>query len=167
MKILRRRVNGLVENELKLANCQNPLFSSKHEGLGVITEEFIEACEDFDALRDVYNDFTYGVCHDDDEMVLGTIHSMDMIAIEAACELIQVAAMARKFESLYEDPANKPFTQEEADWLATMDTMTDHERDTFVCEKPSFLNEDAYIRIPAHVVDGVVESIMRKVDRYE
>lgn len=50
-KILAEAVGKLVDEELKRANEQWPLFNSPHEGESIISEEIMEATTDFDHVH--------------------------------------------------------------------------------------------------------------------
>lgn len=98
MEQLRIEVQEVMERELKRANDKFPLFNSKHEGLGVILEEDYEAGNEYATLVGVLNDLKAAVFTDEPEHVLQSISRQGVISsIDAACELIQVAAMFNKF----------------------------------------------------------------------
>lgn len=98
MKELRRKVTDLKWEELKLANKEFPMFHSDHEAFGVMAEEKVEAIEEAVNIINAFDDFKYAVFHDDEEMKKGSIDSIEKYAVEAACEFIQVAVMARKWK---------------------------------------------------------------------
>ena len=95
MKALMKEVQQAVENELSRANEKFPLFHSTHEGWAVIQEEVKEMDTVLEAMGHALNDFTEDVFRNKD-----TTNMVRMIkeqATYAAAELIQVAAMCRKF----------------------------------------------------------------------
>lgn len=72
-------------------------FASRHEGASVIREEFEEAIEEMEEIQKAYKDMWMCVRRDFSKKV--TADAVDGVynhAVEAACELIQVAAMAYK-----------------------------------------------------------------------
>lgn len=95
IKRIRADVERLVDRELGLANSGFPPFGSRHEGYAVIREEWkehrreaLEMDELIDCLEnDVFTDSPTG----------DSLHALEMTAVNAACEAIQVAAMCRKF----------------------------------------------------------------------
>ena len=94
-----KKVDTLVKGELEDANKKFRLFSSDHEGVAIIEEEYTEALEEFDALAENMEELKHKVYHDDSRKnrKLNT-KQMYNIALCGACELIQVAAMAKKFD---------------------------------------------------------------------
>lgn len=100
MKITRKGVSRLIEEELKMANQEFPLFRSDHEGLGVIEEEMFEVTEEYRALRDTLYDMKRAIFRDEDQEKKQICAShITLIATELACEAIQVAAMGYKFNA--------------------------------------------------------------------
>lgn len=98
MKITRNGVNKLVETELDMANKEFPLFHSDHEGVGVIGEEMYELREDMRLLEEAVYRLQVAVFKDADDKKKQTYASrVTLLATEAACEAIQVAAMGYKF----------------------------------------------------------------------
>lgn len=103
MTKLRKAVEGLVDMELVLASEQHgERFRSAHEAYAVILEEFEEAVDEISHIRENLfglwnttksNDYNGG------EYSLDNIMSA---AESAACECIQVAAMAEKALRGYE-----------------------------------------------------------------
>lgn len=101
MEHLREEMHKAAENELSRANANFPLFNSPHEGYAVILEEYEEAQEALEQVKsslDVLwekikgNDVTYFLV---DKTMAMTIYED---AINAACEMAQVAAMLLKYE---------------------------------------------------------------------
>lgn len=95
MNAVENQVRELVDKELSAANERFPQFHSRHEGFAVILEE-LEELEDAvrlarTGLGMLWNDIK---ANQDPKW---KVDSIRMSAIDAACEAIQVAAMARKF----------------------------------------------------------------------
>ena len=95
MQELIDKVQELVAFELERANTMHPpKFNSMHEAYAVILEEYEEAQEAFKRVerdRDLAWD---SIKHD--ENPAGRLGQMEKLAIAAAAEMIQVAAMCRK-----------------------------------------------------------------------
>ena len=104
MKELMCRVDKVVNFELKRANEIFPQFHSRHEGLGVIHEEFTEVKDEFDELCDLILDVEYGVCRDrSTDHMKETLKQTKLCASLLACEAIQTAALAEKFIALMDN----------------------------------------------------------------
>lgn len=99
MKELRRKVTDLKWEELSMANKEFPMFHSDHEAYGVLDEELNEAVDAAHEAIHSFGDFRYAVFNDDEELKTSAIDSIEKYAVEAACEYIQVAAMARKWKA--------------------------------------------------------------------
>ncbi len=98
IRIIRTDVEGLVDKELELANGKFPPFHTPHEGYAIIREEWKEhgrEAKEMDELVQCLEDAVF-----DDNAVSKHINSLEITAINAACEAIQVAAMCRKFRTL-------------------------------------------------------------------
>ena len=99
MDQLVKAVRPLIEEELTRANKEFPMFASDHEGLAVIAEEIVEARTEVSSLMVAYRELkklVFGDGADADKEV--TVNQMSTMALFGACELIQVAAMCKKFE---------------------------------------------------------------------
>lgn len=98
---LRKEVEAAAMAELNRANVKFPLFNSAHEGYAVILEEAEEAQEAMENVNSslaVLWDRVKGkeiACFLDDDTTPAAIYSQ---AIDAACEMIQTAAMLLKYE---------------------------------------------------------------------
>lgn len=100
MNAVSEDVKLLVEKELENANNQFPQFHSPHEGMGVLQEEVEEMRHEMiectvnmlTMWHRVYNNAPTG-----DLALLVRKHAED-----AACEAIQVAAMAQKYLDMLE-----------------------------------------------------------------
>ena len=141
MNKLTASVMPLIDEELKRANEKFPLFSSDHEAYGVIGEEIKEVQEDFNALYLHYLKFRNEVfCDSVDSEKRATIKSIERQAMYLACEAIQVAAMAKKWEMSKEPTEEitmKPI-ERAVEWATTI-KLTDREKAIFEIESPSFL----------------------------
>lgn len=99
---LRKEVEAAAMAELRRANEAFPLFSSNHEGYAVILEEVEEAQEAMDTLKSsmgVLWDRVRGkeiACFLEKETSPVAMYNH---AIDAACEMIQTAAMLLKYET--------------------------------------------------------------------
>lgn len=98
MNAVKEDVEALVEKELLAANERYPLFHSPHEGYAVMLEEYDEAKDALDALGDLLGQTWEAVKGDNAGALRIAGDALRRAAMSAACEHIQVAAMARKFE---------------------------------------------------------------------
>ena len=94
MNAVKEQVSALVTRELFFANQKHPQFRSPHEGAAVIREELEEAQEAIDAVTGVYQALWNKVKRDENATVLAAI--LKRKAEDAACECVQLAAMAQK-----------------------------------------------------------------------
>ena len=94
MNAVKDQVSVLVDRELFFANQKHPMFCSPHEGAAVICEELEEAQDAIDAAAGVYQALWNKVKRDENATVLAAI--LKRKAEDAACECIQLAAMAQK-----------------------------------------------------------------------
>lgn len=93
---MNKKVKKLVEKELAKANEINPQFHSTHEAYGVITEEITELKTEIKQIKiDKKYLKRYMIANDQEKFSFVLRCAYDK-AINAACEAIQVAAMARK-----------------------------------------------------------------------
>lgn len=97
MNVVENDVRILVDKELAAANERFPQFHSQHEGYAVVLEEM-------DELKiDVYNADQYlsyvwdSIKDNSSGRTRKNVMIIKGIAIDAACEAIQVAAMCKKF----------------------------------------------------------------------
>ena len=95
MNAVSEDVKMLVEKELESANERFPQFHSKHEGWAIITEEAEELREECDsiemAMEHIWRQIRNGI------PTAQHVALVEQYAVAAACEAIQVAAMARKY----------------------------------------------------------------------
>lgn len=94
MNAVKNQVSVLVDRELFFANQKHPAFNSPHEGAAVICEELEEAQDAIDAAAGIYHALWEKVKHDENTDKLAQM--LKTKAEEAACECIQLAAMAQK-----------------------------------------------------------------------
>lgn len=94
---LTERVEELSEDELKRANKEFPMFHSRHEGLGVISEELYEVEEELELIETHADTLKVSIFRDrDSNYVCKEASELKTEAIRSAAELIQVAAMCQK-----------------------------------------------------------------------
>lgn len=98
MEKLIQEANELVEREYGRAGARYGLTNhSDHESYAIILEELQEAKDEVDAFdRELSLFWTMVKSNDDDQMKLSRLLQMYRNALFGACELIQVAAMAKK-----------------------------------------------------------------------
>ena len=104
MNVVRSDVEQLVKKELESANKRFPAFRSPHEGWAVIREEYDELKNAIYVLKGSMKFLWMGVkknwyAGEDDVDGLAKLIPSQIReeAIDAACEAIQVAAMAQKY----------------------------------------------------------------------
>ena len=100
MNAVQDDVEKLVDKELESANKMFPMFRSDHEGYAVILEEVDEARDEMDDLNGLMNFLWKAVKVDSD--IENFLVGIQMKAEALACEAIQVAAMAKKFQESME-----------------------------------------------------------------
>jgi len=103
MTRLLETVRGLVDYELADArSIHGEYFHSPHEGYGVLAEELYEAAQET-ADVDWKNKLLLRVLHQDNlPLMVRTLDALQENATLAACEYIQVAAMAKKMRESVE-----------------------------------------------------------------
>lgn len=95
MNAVENQVRELVSVELASANKKFPQFHSPHEGWAVILEEIKELCDECKHMKKESKQMFDFIM--ENQHVNGFVNGMKRHAIYAACEAIQVAAMAQKF----------------------------------------------------------------------
>ena len=95
MNAIENQVRDLVKIELAAANERFPQFHSQHEGYAVIREEVEETREQLEVVER-YLSYLWDRAKQDHH-AREQAEYIKMFAINAACEAIQVAAMAQKF----------------------------------------------------------------------
>ena len=98
MSRLKKAVDQLVHDEYALASEQyGPKHNTPHEAYAVMKEELEEAQHEVDTVDDKLNiEYWRGVMYDSDLTCTHNAKEIRDHAIKAACEMIQVAAMAEK-----------------------------------------------------------------------
>lgn len=96
MNAVKDDVIKLVEKELASANEKFPMFRSPHEGYTVILEEMNETRENLINVGIALKEIWDGVKTNSTSLYMDDVDILKAEAINAACELIQVAAMAQK-----------------------------------------------------------------------
>lgn len=97
MNALLSYVREGISMELRLARRDNgPYFHSTHEGYGVLMEEVYEAKREIERLTSLSDSMLDLVHRNNDYSLKKGAEAIGVAATLAACELIQVAAMARK-----------------------------------------------------------------------
>lgn len=92
---LMQEVEELVKAELNRANKEFPLFRNIHEAMAVTEEEVYETSEEMKSLADTFGHVKKSIFNDCYDYAL--TGKLELDAVRLACEAIQVAAMARKF----------------------------------------------------------------------
>lgn len=100
IEIIQSDVRNLVEKELELANRKFPPFNSTHEGYAIIREEWREHEREAQEMSELVQCLENAVFGDSE--TTKHLRALEMTAINAACEAIQVAAMCRKFQDMEE-----------------------------------------------------------------
>lgn len=107
MTKLLSRIKANVDAELKEARKNNGLyFNSSHEGFGVIAEELEEAREEASDTINSFEPMVRAIRKNDKGVLDNLLVSLENHATLAACEFIQVAAMARKMRESEEVKTN-------------------------------------------------------------
>lgn len=101
MNVVSEDVKLLVEKELESANERFPQFHSPHEGWAVIREEAEELRQETDDVEEALNILWERVRYNMRNNPCFAIKIKER-AVAAACEAIQVAAMARKYLDMLE-----------------------------------------------------------------
>jgi len=103
MKILKADVERLVQEEYARASDQHGArFNSPHEAYSVMKEEFEEAVAECNIVNGVLNvEYWNSVKQDSDYIGNKVAGEIQKYAINAACEMIQLAAMALKAQKGY------------------------------------------------------------------
>ena len=117
MNVVHEDVKQCVENELQHAVSVFGLHHSWHEKYAVMLEELQELKEEVNLAEAEIDSVWFGVRHNIPEYSEDHIHYVYERAVKAACEAIQVAAMAKKEIETAKPKATKvadeqhPFTQ--------------------------------------------------------
>lgn len=102
MKRLLAEMRKTVENELLRAQVgHGTRYHSPHEGYGVLTEELFEAKQEVERLTSTSQVLLYDLHANNKQSMSDCLDIIEEYATLAACEYVQVAAVARKMrESL-------------------------------------------------------------------
>ena len=96
---LRNILDCMVDDELKWARKEHgEKFASDHEAYAVTLEEVQEALEEIAVAHNLLDDIWEMCIRKDDYVSTVMLEQLDQHAINGAAELIQVAAMARKWK---------------------------------------------------------------------
>lgn len=95
MNAVENLVKCLISKELNTAIEKHYLFASPHEGYGVLKEEIEEAQEKVKLVIEAFDIAWKHIKKDKDAE--GKMKLINKLAMEGACEMIQVAAMAQKY----------------------------------------------------------------------
>ena len=112
MDAVRADVEKLVEKELKSANQKFPMFRSDHEGAAVIFEEIEECKQEMENLE-IQFEALWSRVKSDNKMSVIISGRLKLMAINLACEVIQVAAMSQKFIDSQKDSLEMDYDQME------------------------------------------------------
>lgn len=108
------QVEDLMTKEYVMAAIDHgEYFSSPHEGYAIIKEEVEEALTEMDSVSWHLEYMWRNVRSEDPNNYLDAAHILERKALCLACEAIQIAAMAMKFRSSFEDEedgGNEEFT---------------------------------------------------------
>lgn len=98
MDDLMKLVNSVINTEYYSAALKHGrLNHSDHESYAIIDEEFEESTDEMTLVSQSLNQFWKNIRNDaDDAHKLNDLRCLEYHAMLAACEFIQVAAMARK-----------------------------------------------------------------------
>lgn len=97
MKLLLNDVRAVADTELGRAQVNHGKhYASPHEGYGVLTEELYEADTEVAHVGVIKTWLLTALHADDREQMLNALEELEERATLAACEYIQVAAVARK-----------------------------------------------------------------------
>lgn len=108
MNNLVRATERLVGEELERASEKfGVLHHSAHEAYAVIFEEMTEAFENMEAVENNLIEFWTGVMKNDAETQEAALETLEREAMLAACEFIQVSAMAKKARLGYARKENR------------------------------------------------------------
>lgn len=95
MSTIRLDIKKLAQEEFKSENLKPLMFCSDYEGAAVIIEKIERLKSAFSNVEFYFDGLWHGVKNN--ESTESSCRSITEAAIDAACEAIQVAAMAQKF----------------------------------------------------------------------
>lgn len=100
IKAIQNAVTKLVVDEYDRANREHPALHSDHEAFAVLVEEVCELGEELDAIRGHMRDQWELIRKN--ESSLFTVAEIELRAIQAACEAVQVAAVCERWKDARE-----------------------------------------------------------------
>lgn len=97
MDKLREQVKTLVTEEYERSSKEyGETYHSSYEALGVLWKEVDEAKYEMDGVNELYNCFGHSVVDNTYDIQVEYLKSIHNVAVNGACELIQVANVAQK-----------------------------------------------------------------------
>lgn len=96
MNVVSDQVKELVQREYRQAKKDHKPIASLHEGYAVLLEEVQETKEACEQIEEYCNLLWENIRRDNPELAEYNINTIIDIAIETACEAIQVAAVCRR-----------------------------------------------------------------------
>lgn len=97
MTELKKSIRGVTGAEYVRACAEHgDTFGSLHEGYGVIAEEVQEACEEQERVMTSLGELLHKIRTGSPDEIENVCERIERTARLAACEYVQVAAMARK-----------------------------------------------------------------------
>ena len=96
MNVIENEVKAAIDKELQAATEKFGLHHSWHEKYAVMLEELEELEHEVRLTNEYLNSAWFGVKHNLEDYAEGNIPDVYEHAVKAACEAIQVAAMAKK-----------------------------------------------------------------------
>lgn len=99
MEELKEKIAILASEELDRAMSIKPLFVDMHQGHNVIREEIEEVEDEIEMINISFNQLWQYVKSDNEKWGLLAVENIMDSAINAAAELVQVAAMCQKFKN--------------------------------------------------------------------
>lgn len=100
-------INLLVSDEYDRATkLHGAVFASPHEGYGVLAEEVQEAGDEVDIIDAVMRQLLLSIREEKNQAIADYANYIGDRAVQAAAELIQVAAMCEKLVRTVQDEAS-------------------------------------------------------------
>lgn len=106
IKAIKDGVVKLAADEYDRANREHPAYHSSHEAFAVLVEEVCELGEELDAIRGHMRDQWELIRKN--ESSLFTVAEIELYAVRAACEAIQVAAVCERWKDLGKREVTNP-----------------------------------------------------------
>lgn len=111
IEAIKNAVIKLVVDEYDRANREHPALHSDHEAFAVLVEEVCELGEELDAIRGNMRDQWELIRKN--ESSLFTVAEIELYAIRAACEAVQVAAVCERWKDAKGNQTREKQTREE------------------------------------------------------